>query len=502
MSVVARQGLKYTIIGYVGFLIGMISAIFVFPHDFEFYGKLRYILPAAEMLVPFVVLGISYSNVKFFHKVQADGREQNMLSLSLFAIAINFVIFACFFFIIPYLFPEFKNTHAWKSKEIILPLTLILSFCAIFNKYTSNFKRIAVSNIFDNILPKIANLGAFIIFYFLSDYATRNFEISQYVAFGFFFLVFIIILLGYIFYTNRLQKIKFDFRTDYFKENKFYREFFNYSFFGFLGTFGNYLAINNIMIGEYFGMEENGIYSTLYALISLISIPQLGLFNISAPIISKTLADGDMEELDRFHKKTSLTLYFLGAVLFSCIMVGFPYLTTFIKNGTQLREYEPVIWIWGSAVLIDLATGFNGNIISLSKYYKFNIIVMLVLAACTIGLNLFFINNTEFGLVGIALSTAISLITFNVIKIVFNYVKFKVSPLSIEMIFVSIICTLAITVAIVLPNSSNNFANLVYKPAVVLILIGIGNYFTKVFPIENYLNKKFIKSIFKFNRTK
>jgi len=306
-------------------------------------------------------------------------------------------------------------------------------------------------------------------------------------------------LFGYIYYTNKLEKIQLDFNTDYFKKNNFWKEFFNYSFFGFLGTFGNYLAINSFMIGEFMGMEEVGIYSVLYALISLISIPQLGLFNISAPIINKTLADGDMEELDRFHKKTSLSLYFLGAVLFSCIMVGFPYLTQFMpKNGTMLREYEPVVWIWGSAVLIDLATGFNGNIISLSKYYRFNILVMLLLAGLTIGLNYYFIKNTPLKLIGIALSTAISLSIYNIIKIVFNYIVFKVSPLSIEMIFVSIICTLAITVAIVLPNFSSNLINMIYKPSVVLLLIYIGNYFTKIFPLEDYLNMRFIKSIFKF----
>ena len=58
------------------FLLGTVSAIFIFPNDFEFYGKLRYILPTAEMLVPFVVLGISYSNVKFFHKVEKDGKNR------------------------------------------------------------------------------------------------------------------------------------------------------------------------------------------------------------------------------------------------------------------------------------------------------------------------------------------------------------------------------------------------------------------------------------------
>lgn len=206
-----------------------------------------------------------------------------------------------------------------------------------------------------------------------------------------------------------------------------------------------------------------------------------------------------MEELDRFHKKTSLTIYFLGAVLFACIMVGFPYLTYFMpKNGNMLRMYEPVIWIWGSAVLVDLATGFNGNIISLSKYYKFNIIVMLLLAGLTIGLNWFFIKHTDLSLIGIALSTAISVTLYNIIKIVFNYFVFKVSPFSIEMIFVSIICTLAITVAIVLPVFANNFINLIYKPAVVLLLIFIGNYFVKIFPIEQYLNKDFFKSITKF----
>lgn len=491
MSVVARQGFKYSLIGYVGFLLGTFSAIFIFPSDFEFYGKLRYILPTAEMLVPFVVLGISYSNVKFFRKVEADGKKQNMLSLSLLAILVNFILFCFVFFALPFFFPKFEHTEAWKVKEIILPMILILSFCAIFNKYTSNYKRIVVSNIFDNLLPKIANLGAFC----LASY----FAFSQNIAFGFFFSIFVLMLCGYIYYTNRLEKIQLDFSTEYFKKDNFWKEFTNYSLFGFLGTFGSYLAINSFMIGEFMGMEENGIYAVLYALISLISIPQLGLFNISAPIISKTLAENDMEELDRFHKKTSLSLYFLGAVLFACIMVGFPFLTHFMpKNGLMLREYEPVIWIWGSAVLIDLATGFNGNIISLSKYYRFNILVMLLLAGLTIGLNYYFIKNTDLKLIGIALSTAISLTTYNFIKILFNYIVFKVSPLSIEMIFVSIICTLAITVAIVLPNFNNNFINLIYKPSVVLLLIFIGNYFTKIFPIEQYLNMKFIKSILKF----
>ena len=365
-----------------------------------------------------------------------------------------------------------------------------MAICQVLNKYTSNFKRIAVSNIFDNLFPKVANLLAFSLFFFLGA--------SQAISFGVFLSVFLMSMLGYTYYANRLEPVKADFSKDFFKENHLWKDFVNYSFFGFLGTFANYININNYMIGETLGMEELGIYSTLYALVSLISIPQLGVFNISAPIINQSLENGDYEELDRFYKKTSLSLYFLGAILFSCIVVGFPYLASLMKNGLILRDYQPVIWIWGSALLIDLATGFNGNIISLSKYYKFNILVMLLLAILTILLNFYFVNNTNLKLIGIAISTAISLTIYNAIKVAFNYVKFGVLPFTIEMIFASIVCTLAITFSLILPDFDNNFINLIYKPLIVLILIFAGNHFMRIFPLEDFLNKGFLKSLTKF----
>lgn len=166
----------------------------------------------------------------------------------------------------------------------------------------------------------------------------------------------------------------------------------------------------------------------------------------------------------------------------------------------MLRESEPVIWILGSAILFDLATGFNGNIISMSRYYRYNIVFMMFLAVLTIVLNYYFLERTSLGIVGVALATAISLTLYNIVKIVFNYLKFKVHPLTIEMIFVSIISTLAITVAIVLPDFGNNLINLFYKPAVVLLLIYIGNHFLRIFPVEEYINRKFIRSIFRFGK--
>ena len=492
MSVVARQGVKYSIIGYLGFLLGTFSAIFIFPYDMEFYGKLRYILPTAEIIVPIIVFGLSFSNVKFFAKVNADGKHHNMLSLSLLAVIINFLIVVGGFFLIAFWFPDFKKLEIWKMKKLILPLALVLALSSVFNKFLTNYKRVVVPNIFENFVPKLANLGAFCLFFFMG-FAEKS-------AYGFFFMMFVISLFGYGLYTNRLEKVKFDFDLGYFKKDNFYREILTYSLFVFLGNIGNYIAIkiDSYMIGEFISFEENGIYNNIYSIISLIVVPQMGLFNLSAPIINKVLANGDYNELDRFHKKTSLSLFFLGLVLFCCIAVGFPYLADFMKNGEDLRSSEPIVWVLGFAMLFDLATGFNGHIISLSRYYKFNIVVMLILAVLTITTNMLFLKHTDLGILGIAMAYAISLSLFNIIKIIFNYIKFKVFPLGIEMMYAMILGCISINVALLLPDLKLNILNLFYKPAVVLIVLFIGNHFLKIYPLDKYLNRTFIKSLFRF----
>lgn len=492
MSIVARQGFKYSLIGYFGFLLGAIATYFLFPRDFNFYGKLGLVLSYAMILTPVVVFGVSFSNVKF-HEIAKKTREhQNLLSVSLLFVLGNYIFCLILFFLFFYLFPEYKNSKMWNLKQFILPLVLFLSLSAIFNKYISNFKRIVVPNIFENIFPKLANILAFSLFFFLG--------ISENISLLFFLGIFFLALIGYIIYANKLEKIEWNYNIDFLKKDKLYKQIFNYSFYGFLGNIGNFIAIkiDTVMIGEHLNDKETGIYLTLIAIVALISIPQLGLYNISAPIINKSFAENDMEELDRFHKKTSLSLFFLGAVLFSCILVGFPYLATFIKNGELLLESEPVIWIIGSAVLLDLMTGFNGNIISMSKFFRFNIVIMIVLAFLTVILNLYFLKNTSLGIIGIAMATAISLTLYNAVKLLFNYIKFKVHPLTIELIYTSLICSIAITIVVFLPVFRNNLINLIYKPAVLLIIIFIGNYFLKIYPIEQYLNRKFLKNMFKF----
>lgn len=180
----------------------------------DYYGKLRYILSAAEIVLPFIVFGLSYANVKFFLHTKREGKQQNLLSLSLLMVLLNFVLFTLFLFLVNLIRPDLKNwelfENFWRYKAIIIPMILILAVSQIYNKYISNYKRIVVPNIFENIFPKIANLGAFVLFFFIG--------VPEKPSMLFFLGMFVLALFGYHIYLNKLEKFKPDFSVDYIKK--------------------------------------------------------------------------------------------------------------------------------------------------------------------------------------------------------------------------------------------------------------------------------------------
>src|SRR6187402_830563 len=92
MSVVARQSLKYTIVGYFSTLIGIVSTVFLYPNDLEFAGKLQFVSQTALLVLPVVALGIMHANVRFFPKMSAENNQQNLFKFSIGFIIANFLL--------------------------------------------------------------------------------------------------------------------------------------------------------------------------------------------------------------------------------------------------------------------------------------------------------------------------------------------------------------------------------------------------------------------------
>lgn len=482
MGIVARQGIKYSLISYLSFLLGTFSTIFIYPSNPEFLGKLRFIQPSAELICPFILFGLSYANIKFHQKLKAKNQQVDFLYASIQFVCLNFIFISLVYWIITRVIPSIQESDSWKMKQYVLPVALSLALTQLLSKYISNLKRITVPGIFENFFPKLGALTAFISCVYIG--------ISQKNALYIFVLFFVIAMIGLVYYFVKLNKDHKSGSLDILKDKNFRLNLLNFCIFSVLGSIGNRLAlqIDNLMIPELLDFKQNGIYSILMSIVGFLTVPLMGIFTISGPIIVEKLENNKLDELNDFYKKVSKFLFLFGTVLLSCILVGIDYLFLFMKNGKELSDAKVIIYILGAATLFDLATGFNSNIISYSKYFRFNIYAMLFLAVFTIISNIIFISYFKLGIEGIALATALSLTLFNLIKLGFNYRKFGIQPFSKEYIYIILTGIMGVLLVNYIPDFSNNLFNLITKPLLILCIFFVANSVFKFIPIKEILS--------------
>lgn len=487
MGIVARQGIKYSIISYLSFLLGTFSTIFIYPVNTEFLGQLRFIQPASELIYPFVVFGLSFANIRFHQKFKTQNQQIDFLWFSVKFIFYSFIIISFIYIILAYNISVIRDSNYWKMRHYIMPTVFILAITQLFARYVSNFKRVAITGIFENFFPKLGSLIAFVFCVYLG--------FSEKISLYIFVTFFAIAMVGIVCYFFRLNNDKKSGNLSILHNKEFRKELFYFCLFAVLGNIGNQLAlkIDNIMISELIGYKQNGIYSILISIVGFLSVPLMGVFAISGPIIVEKLETNKLDELRQFYQKISKFLFLFGTVLLACIFSGIDYLFHFMKNGQDLLTAKPVVYILGTATLFDLATGFNSQIISYSKYYRFNIYIMLLLAVLTILSNWIFIVHLHLGIEGVALATAISLTIFNIIKLTFNYKKFGIYPFS--KIFIPILFTgiISVGVAYIVPDFTNNIINLILKPSIVLGIFFLANLKFKFIPLREIYTTNFKK---------
>jgi O-antigen/teichoic acid export membrane protein len=92
------------------------------------------------------------------------------------------------------------------------------------------------------------------------------------------------------------------------------------------------------------------------------------------------------------------------------------------------RQGKWVMLLVGISKLLDMVTGVNTEIISVSRYYSFNFYSLLFLVIIAVITNSIFI--PLYGVNGAAIATLISIVLFNALKLVFIHLKLKMLPFS------------------------------------------------------------------------
>ncbi|MXN90876.1 oligosaccharide flippase family protein [Flavobacterium sp. Sd200] len=484
-SKLQKQAILYSIINYSGTFIGVISALFIYPLNYELSGTIGFIDNISQMLFPIMVLGASHALIKFYPGL-SEKHQKQLFNYSLASISVIGVVV----FLVIVLLNFFGN---YKNKELLyfaFPVALALSYIELFRKQAQDMRRLAVPTLFEKIIPKIILPLLFILLInnFVGFYTSLTLYACCYIAI--FFLIGI--------YLFKYYKPGFNYSFKELFEEIPRNDYYKYSLYSFAGSLGSLLAfrIDGIIIFEYISEEANGIFRNGVTLASTMQIPAMGLFALYAPLISADLKAERYKELNVKYKEIARLLFFIGAIFYGCIFLGLEELFRILPAYDKLKDTIPIIKVLGFSVLINMATGFNTEIITYSKYYRFNMIAILSLVVLNVGLNIWFIS-LGYGIMGVAFASFISMTTFNVSKLIFLKKKFDLLPFDGKFLKMAIVFLLAGFAVWGLPKTDSHFMNLIYKTSLyVFVTVMVVYRLRLVYQLNVWVKqalKKFIK---------
>ncbi|MFT6969860.1 MAG: O-antigen/teichoic acid export membrane protein [Roseivirga sp.] len=485
MGIVINQSIKSSAIAYLGVIIGYANVLWLFPYflESEQIGLFRLIQSSAFLMATFGQFGLSSSLVKFFPRFK---NEKGFLAFTLIGGGVG----SLFLFLLTLLFKN--QITAYFSQESALfveyfSITLLISVCLvqfqIFEAYCRSLLQIVIPTLIRDIQLRLSITVLIALF----ALGIISFDLLIQVLLGVYALM-VISIFGYL---KSIQS--FSFKLDFsFLNKKVLKEIMTYSLFMLIGAGGTQivLQIDSIMVSGQLGLEATGIYTIAFFIGIVIEMPRRSIAQISSALIAQAFEKEDIPAVNKLYKQTAINQMIIGSLLLIGIWANLENLYSLIPNGQLYISGINVVLFIGLGKLSDMAFGTNGEIIVMSKHYKFNVIAVAILAFLTIGLNLILI--PKYGIEGAAIASFLAMLIFNISKFLFVWIKFKIQPFSINTLKFLAIVGVVLFGNQLLPPLENVFFDILVRSIAITILFAILTLGLKVSVEVNGLFKKLI----------
>jgi O-antigen/teichoic acid export membrane protein len=418
MGIVLNQSLKNTIITYIGFAIGGINTIYLYPVFLgaTFYGLTNYVTSCANVIMPLFAIGMQNTLVKFYSQYETDEERSRFLSFTvlfpLFLI-IPFLLIGLFFYDEILFFLSKKNAVVKGYIWLIPIIGLSMAYFEIFYAWA----RVHMHSVFGNFIKEVG-LRLFSLVLLIGVYSNwLTVEGFVYATTVLYILAFLVTM----FYAFSIQKPTFQFTIP---ANT--KEILIYTFYIILsGSVANLLLDGDKMIlNQYMKIENIAFYSVATYIALVISVPSRAMHQIVYPITAKLMHENKHDELNSLYKKTSINLQIVGGFVMLCIFVNIDQLYEMVP-----KEYSGgimVVFMIGLSKYFDLILGNNNAIIFNTKYYRTVLFLGVALVVLTVGLNMIFI--PIFGIIGSAFATLLSITLYSLAKLLFVVKKLHLYP--------------------------------------------------------------------------
>jgi O-antigen/teichoic acid export membrane protein len=246
--------------------------------------------------------------------------------------------------------------------------------------------------------------------------------------------------------------------------------------------------IDSLMIAAIMGLPSVAIYTTGFYMASVIEVPKKALTSVAMPIISQAFEKKDIKHIHTIYQKTALNQLIIGALLLIGVVINLDNLYALMPRNDIYEAGRWVVIIVGIGKLADMAFGPSSEIVVLSKYFWFNIILIVLLAGTSIVANNILI--PVYGINGGAISVAFAVVVFNAAKYFFIMGTLKIQPFTTATAIVFVIAAATVGLNYIIPDFDNIFVDLIVRSAVVTLFYGGAILVTKVSPEINQIFRK------------
>jgi len=433
MGIVFRQSIKTTIIIFSGAILGALSTwLFTFI-DKQQYGFTRELLTQAVIVSQFLALGFNATMSVYIHRYDHDDRKRHtLIGLCLLVPLVACVIASAIYFVFPghsihALFQEQDQGLMWRY-FIWLPLYgVFFVFQMIIEQYLTAQMKIAQLSFIREIVLRLISIVLVLLFvfhYINFDVLLIGTVVGSLLSLGVLFLI-----------SMRTKDFGIALHRKAFT-NKEYKEIFRFSFFHTLTAISIYLIgfLDMFLLGRFDkeGVRSVAVYAVGVFIISVVQIPARAMINAAYTNIAKEFTNGDMPLVRNLYGRlalNSLLASMLMAVIVCCnLNNAVAIMGKGGVTGTGYGAVIPVVLILLIGQLINIATGMNDQILSISKYYRVSFYLSASLVVVLSGLCIVLI--PKYGVYGAAWSTTIALGLYNLGKYFFTWVKMGIQPLS------------------------------------------------------------------------
>lgn len=417
MGIVLKQSFQNTVTTFIGFAFGAVNTLFLYTNILEpkFYGLVTFILATGAILMPLMALGIHNTIIKYY-SVQSEQSKNGFLTLMLLSplMILGTLSLLTWIFYEPIaLFLSKENPIVKDYVWYVFLVGMAMAYFEIFYALSKVYFKSVFGNFMKEVFARIcvSILLAFLYFEVIS----LDFFLKALVG------VYLLRTLCMKLYAFSLHRPVLDF--------KFPKESRTILGYGILMILGGSVAlilleVDKFMINQFIVLDNVAYYSVAGYIASSIVVPARAMNQITYPMTANYLNTGNFFELEQLYKKTSLTSFIASGLLFVLIILNIEDL--FLMLPEDYRGGFFIVLLIGMAKVFDSILGNINAVLYYSEYYKVVLLIGICFALATILLNLWLI--PVYGIEGAALASFLSIIIFNLAKLIFVKLKFDFLP--------------------------------------------------------------------------